>query len=267
MKKYDKLIEKHYNAVAKEYGDSSSSTMLDDKIRSIETESICSVINKLFLKKQQASRIADIGCGNGYTLSVLNDFFPENNFLGVEYNQALKNISSKRFKDHKNITITKGDIRLENYFNDFKPEIVVCQRVIINLLDESDQNRALDNLIQLVASGTILIFIEAFKEGLANLNEVRDELGLSSIKPSHHNLYLDEDFFDHIELEKLESKLNPIPQNFISSHYFISRAFYPGIIGKREFKRNSQIANFFAESLSPNVGNFSPLNFLCFRKK
>ena len=267
MKKYDKLIEEHYNSVAKEYGDSSSSTMLDDKIRSIETESICSVVNNLNAKKPKSYKIADIGCGNGYTLSVLNNFIPENNFLGVEYNQELKNISSMRFKEHKNISIVKGDIRLDNYFNDFQPEIVVCQRVLINLLDESDQNSALNNLIQIVDSGTILIFIEAFSKGLSNLNEVRQELSLDPIKPSHHNLYLNEDFFDHIELEELESKFNPVPKNFISSHYFISRAFYPGIIGKREFKRNSQIASFFAESLPPNVGNFSPLNFLCFRKK
>jgi len=267
MKKYDEVIERHYNSVAEEYGDSSTSTMLDDKIRSIETKSICSLIEKINNKHKSTINIADIGCGNGYTLSKLTSLFPKNNFFGVEYNQKLKDIASERFENQKNVKIAKGDIRLDNYFHDFLPDIVVCQRVLINLLDISDQESALKNLINIVNSGTVLIFIEAFSSGLNNLNMVRGEFGLDLIKPSHHNLYLSDSFFNDSNLKQVDDELNLIPYNFLSSHYFVSRAFYPGIIGNRKFKRNSEIAKYFSEALPPNIGDYSPLRFSCFEKK
>jgi len=266
MKDYDKIIESHYNDVAEKYGDSSSSTMLDDQIRLKETNSIKKIIKEILNKNSNKMHIADIGCGNGFMLDELVKLFSDNVFLGVEYNQKLMEIASNRFNNTDNVNIVKGDIRSENFLGEFSPDILICQRVLINLLSEDDQKKALNNIIKSVKSGTVLIFIEAFLKELNNLNIVRNEFALDPINMSHHNLYLKEDFFANEQISLINEFSDLVPINFLSTHYFISRAFYPGIIGNGNFKRNSEVAKFFSKSLESNIGNYSPLKFYCYNK-
>jgi len=266
MENYDDKIKSHYNDVAEKYGDSSSSTMLDDQIRSIETKSINIIISEILKNNNKPINIVDIGCGNGFTINELLKIYPNYNFLGVENNQKLMEISANRFNYSDNVKIIKGDIRLEGFLNGYSPDIVICQRVLINLLNKKDQEDALEIIISSLNNGAILIFIEAFRKGLTNLNIVRDEFSLDPIKMSHHNLYLEDDFFINKKINTINKFLDLVPINFLSTHYFISRAFYPGIIGNGNFKRNSEFAKFFSQSLKPNIGDYSPLRFNCFKK-
>ena len=68
---YDKIIKKHYDKVAILQKNLSTSTMQDKKIRKIETDFILEEISKC----KKKSRILDIGCGNGYTLSRISKKF------------------------------------------------------------------------------------------------------------------------------------------------------------------------------------------------
>jgi ubiquinone/menaquinone biosynthesis C-methylase UbiE len=264
MNNYDDIIKSHYNNVAEKYGDSSSSTMLDDEIRSIETKSIDIIISDIINNNKKPINIADVGCGNGFTISELFNLYPQNNFLGIENNQKLMEIASNRFNDFDNVKVTKGDIRTKGIFNNFNPDVLICQRVLINLLNKEDQKEALQNTINSLKKGATLIFIEAFTSGLENLNILREEFGLEPILMSHHNLYLDDEFFNVENLN--ENFSNLVPTNFLSSHYFISRGLYPGIIGNGNFKRNSEFAKFFSQAVKSNIGNYAPLRFSCFNK-
>src|SRR5262245_38781008 len=90
---YDDSIRKHYDRIADEHGLSPQSTMADDITRRIETNAILSFVSSSVSK----GPVADVGCGNGYTLSRLAESFPHLNLVGFEPNGALRNLAKSRF--------------------------------------------------------------------------------------------------------------------------------------------------------------------------
>ena len=65
---YDKVINLHYDSVAKKHNTSKLSTMSDMFVRNEETNFILERIKKIKSKL----KILDIGCGNGYTLDQIS---------------------------------------------------------------------------------------------------------------------------------------------------------------------------------------------------
>ena len=278
-KKYDLEIKKHYDKVAETDKDSPSSTMADLYIRENETKFIENQIEKFTSLQKSEYRfsgdcatgpgkndkftILDVGCGNGYTLEILLNTFPNLDFQGIEFNDSLRQIASNRFTNKK-IQISNGDIRNISTLPKEKVDILICQRVLINLLDENDQKSALNNLIELVNSGGLLIFIECFKSGLDNLNSARQEFELDDLPPAHHNLYLSDEFFQHISLKEFDNT----QRELFSTHYFISRVLHQTFLmaNKKTFFRNSHFVSFFSGAFPKNVGDYSPLKPLSFKK-
>jgi ubiquinone/menaquinone biosynthesis C-methylase UbiE len=278
-KYYDLEIKKHYDQVAEADKDSSSSTMADLYIRENETKFIEHQIEEFTSQQKcehQASggyatgpgnnnkfTILDVGCGNGSTLENLSNSFPNFDFQGIEFNDSLRQIASKRFTNKK-IQIANGDIRNIQTLPDEKVDILICQRVLINLLDENDQKFALNNLVNLVNLGGLLIFIECFKSGLNNLNSARKEFELEGLPPAHHNLYLSDEFFQHESLKEFDNTQSEL----FSTHYFISRVLHETFLkaNKKDFIRNSHFVSFFSKAFPKNVGNYSPLKPLSFTK-
>ena len=56
----------------------------------------------------------------------------------------------------------------------------------------------------------------------------------------------------------------PLPWNFLSSYYFVSRVLYPAMLNGSEVVRNSEIAKFF--SYLPPMGNYCPIQAFVLRK-
>ena len=87
------------------------------------------------------------------------------------------------------------------------------------------------------------------------------------IPPAHHNLYLEDNFFEQFEnIKKVETELG---ENVLSTHYFISRVLHDVALSgtKGKFVRNSLFTHIFDEALPLGVWNFSPLKCLVFQKK
>lgn len=267
---YDKNIQAHYNFVAQKDADSPNSTMADMFVRKSETSFIVNSIKKYCQEKQDFTnapskklKILDVGCGNGYTLETLIDYFPEHQFWGLEPNDELRGIANNRFNE-SNVSVTKGDIRLKDSMTYNDIDILICQRVIINLLDRQHQKEALNNIINQVKEGGLLIFIECFDSGLSVLNNARQEFDLPPLPPAHHNLYLNDSFFDNEDIAPFETESS----NFLSTHYYVSRVLDPYLlqIGQKEFIRNSHFVSFLSEALPHSIGHYSPLRFLSFIK-
>jgi len=262
MADYDKLIAEHYDGVADKTGLDSASTMADETIRGIETDCI-----RAFVRHSvgDAGRVADLGCGNGYTLSVLQEAFPSLDLFGLEYTTSLYNLARSRFEGTET-TLVQGDIREEISGGPF--DAAYCQRVLINLLDAKDQANGLRRVVDAVKPGGSVLFIEAFESTMAMLNEAREELSLDPIAPAHHNLYLKDDFFEE------DDRLEPTsPEDFgfgrhqLSTHYFVSRVFFPWATMGKPLKRNAHFMKFFTQALPAGVGTFAPLQFRCFRRR
>lgn len=262
---YDDTISQHYEKVAADAGLSSSSTMADRIIRAQETEAIESFVG--LTVGDGAARVADVGCGNGYTLGELNARYPGHHYVGIEYTEGLRKLAQERFNRADNVDVYEGDLRDPKFAAGATFDVLICQRVLINLLEPSDQRQALQNVIASVRPGGYLLFIEAFTTPLAELNEAREELELDPIEPAHHNLYLEDDFFEVDELEPFEHESWSFAPNHLSTHYFISRAFEPGLTRGRPFKRNSKVMTFFSSALPQAVGNFAPLQIHAFRRR
>lgn len=262
---YDDTIASHYRKIAEAAGDSASSTMLDEVIRARETDAIHRFVAWAADRLGREIELADVGCGNGYTLDTLSVGFPLHTYAGYELTDELRAIAEQRFRD-RDVTIAPGDIREANFSAGRRFDVLVSQRVLINLLDADDQKRALDHLIETVHVDGFLLFIEAFGTPLARLNVARDEVGLDAISPAHHNLYLEDGFFDVERLEPIEGDVWGVPTNDLSTHYFVSRVLAPYMFRERGFKRNSEIAAFFSAALPPAIGDYSPLHVRAFRR-
>ena len=266
IKDYDKIIKEHYDHVALKDKDKVSCTMDNDYVRDEETKFITKIIKNYLLKKNNSEikniNIMDVGCGNGYTIDVIINNFKDVNVSGLEYNDSLLNLAKKL--SNTSVMLNSGDIRDQNSFGKIKTDIIVCQRVLINLLNYEDQKIALKNIVNSVKKDGILIFIECLESGLNALNKARAEFKLDPMPPAHHNLYISDDFFNIPEIEKYDFS----EENQLSTHYYVSRVLHQSFIENtgQKFFRNSEFVSFFTNSLSKNVGNYSPIKFMSFKK-
>lgn len=269
MAPYDEEILQHYKEVADSEGDSLTSTMADERARALETGVIISAVD--YLCKQSAAipaalKVADIGCGNGYTLEILSQHYPKIQLFGFEYTPQLRAIAQKRFKGNDRVVISPVDIRRQETLGTQVFDLIICQRVLINLLDVNHQQQALKNMAGVLKEQGFLVSIEAYESGLANLNAARAEFDLPPIPPAYHNLNLRDDFFAHCtQLKRLN--IPEIPPNFMSTHHFAARVIHPILLGNKPFKRNSLLVQFLSQALKSNTGDFSAIRAAIFIKE
>jgi SAM-dependent methyltransferase len=264
-REYDQTIQQHYKKVAEECGLSPASTMADEITRESESKAILQFVSESLKIRPQPAVIMDVGCGNGYTLQRLSTTYSEQRFIGIEKSDELRSLAVSRFAEGNNVKILEGDIRRPDFAEKESVDVLICQRVLINLLNEDDQKSALRNIVNVVASGGTLLFIEAFSSALANLNAARGEFELTAIPPAHHNLYLADNFFELRQLKPWTSE-RLAPRNFLSTHYFVTRVLHPLHLGNKPLKRNSEFVRFFSQALKENVGDYSPLRLYMFEK-
>ena len=243
----------HYPKEATEKGCSSAYSMEDEIVRERETQAIISTIRAHYLRMNLPLKVFDFGCGNGHTIHTLLGCFPDFEYFAVDTCKEAMDLCKQRFIEHPQVKLEYPKERCD---------VVICQRVLINMLSLSAQHSIVSNLITnyvcqptVWTSGGIIIFLECFEGPLKNLNEARLELYLVPIEPAAHNLYLPNEFFDkHSELKPFLSESVP-PPNFLSSHYYISRVLHPGL---GHTGRNSHFVKFFSNAIN-NTGDYAPL--------
>ena len=270
---YDDDIRAHYDAVARTHKDSPASTMEDETVRAKETECIHRVVAAASRENPAAAgqrklSVIDVGCGNGYTLETLSRAIPGNSYSGVEFNDSQRAVAVNRLASI-GIAVTAGDLRRKETLPAGPFDVLICQRVLINLLDDGDQAAALENLVDLMAEGGVAVFIEAFQSSLENLNAARSEFELDPMPPAVHNLYLRDEFFSHPELEPWSSGSVAIDPDLLSTHYFVTRVFHEAILQatSTKFKRNSHFVRFWSRALPDGVGRYAPLRVIVVTKR
>jgi len=238
--------------------------MPDQVVRAVESDAILSAVSHWFQvanRRPEGVSIADFGCGNGTTLALLADSFPTSRVCGVEYNRELLSIAQAV----PNVEVVWGDLVDAASLPSDKFDVIILQRVLHVVMDRTAQVVALENVIDLLKPGGLLVTIEAFDSGLQLMNECRAEFNLPSVKMPHHNLFLSDDFFlDSGRLEKVDCGIS---EHFLSTHYYLSYVVYPALAAATggEFKRNSIFVAMMGQML-PNVGNIGSNRFLTMRK-
>jgi len=156
-------------------------------------------------------------------------------------------------------------------FADGAFDVAITERCIINVMDRGHQADSLREMARVLARGGHYLCIEAFTDGLAELNQARAELGLPPNDMPYHNLWFDKAWFldtiapdfEVVDLSTHRDPTLPTP-NFLSSHYFISRVLYPAIT-KAPIVYNTHLVKFF--SFLPPIGNYAAIQFYLLRRK
>ncbi|HUC62486.1 MAG TPA: class I SAM-dependent methyltransferase [Alphaproteobacteria bacterium] len=285
-RRYDSLICAHYDSVAAQFGASPQSTMADEIVRAKETNAILDFVGEVarawrsdfsenggYARRPNGDRdllVADVGCGNGYTLNCLAERAPLHRYVGVEQNDNLRAIAKKR-TENTSVRVMKGDIRdLGSIAIDIESvDILICQRVLINLLHIADQRLALKNLVELAKPGAALIFIESFRSGWNNLNAARAEFALEPIPPATHNLPLPDDIFDVSDLVRIDFANIGFSENILSTHFFVSRVLHEIALKSfgTGFTRNSHFVRFLSAALPDAIGDYAPLRITTLMKR
>ncbi len=255
-------IKEHYIKQAKEYGLSKKSTMKDVNTREKEVEVILKYL-KILAEQIENPKILELGCGNGYTAEQIIKRLDLKNYTGVDFCEDFVKLANQR--NLSNVKFQTGNVLSLN-FEDSSFDIVFTERCLINLDSWDKQKGSLDEIRRILKLGGYFIMIEAFTDGLENLNEARNTLGLESVPQPFHNIFFDkEKFLDFIKskFQLYEDDLSVI--NFLSSYYFGSRVMYPALIaGKKDLVYNNKFVEFFR--YIPSYGNYCSIQCYILKK-
>ncbi len=254
---YRAVVRKHYRKEAVDQGMSATSTMHDLTTREAEIRTLLSYL-------KNGDRCLEIGCGNGAASIRIGeakklsmtcvDFSPD--LIKLAKKQPIRNVKGS-------ISFREQDVLKLDEKNRF--DVVFTERCIINLLEWDHQKAALVQMSGALKKGGRLLLLEAYSDGLKELNRARKELGLPNIPPAYHNLHLDrEKVVEFLAKQKMNLV---VEDNFLSSYYFGSRVLYPALakFAGKEIEYNNAFGRFFASL--PSAGNFSHIKLLVFKKQ
>jgi len=232
---------------------------IDDVMRQKETEMINS-----FIRYKTDKKILEVGCGDGYMLSILSMNHDRNKYWGIDYTEKMIEQATNRMKmNETDCHLFCDDVRTVDFPACFF-DIIYSQRCLINLFNWEEQKKALDRIHTLLDFGGYYLLIEAFTDGLENNNKARTESGLPSLKPSIYNTYFDkEKFFKYIQDKFIVYEVPTIQHNFLSTHYFISRVLH-ALVTKGKQVTNTEFVKFY--STLPPTGNYSPVQVYLLKK-
>ena len=262
----DPYVIDYYRRQAQEHEASPQSTMPDAIVREREVEAFLRFLDQAAPRKGRP-RLLEIGCGNGFLLSAIAARFGRRFELhGIDATPELVELARRRGIPCR---IEAGDVR-KTAFPDAHFDVALSERVIINIRSEDEQLQAYRELARILKPGGLLAAVEGFKPGLDNLNRARAEFKMPPIpEPEVNNWYTEERWARFLsagfeELSERESR-GLAPQNFLSSHYFMTRFVHDFIKPEGAAVRNTEFARFFSQALPP-VGDYSPLRIKYLRR-
>ena len=230
--------DQFWNQRAVSEADPAKVNIADDVQRQLETAFI--------LKHLPAgARILEVGAGNGHLTNILRrhvDFVDAFDYAEnmVEQARQLHGERNNRFF-HDSVlapAATKGPY-----------DAVVCVRVLINLRNLEEQQRAFDNMAALVKPGGRLILVEGFLDGFNNINEVRQAAGIEPLKPAAINFY-----------SPLSAWRDRLAQYNVAAEFntgtfdFLTRVVYPALAGAQQASGPSD----FHQRINQLAATFDP---------
>lgn len=201
------------NNLAQEYWeDPKNVSIIDKNLHKIEI-----ALASQYLKPTDT--IVDIGCGDGE--ATIQYARKVKACIGIERSNFLRNLATKAASKAglNNITLKKGDILTLRVKEKF--DVVITQRLLINLLSWKEQQKSLVNIYNFLKPGGLYIMIENTSDSFCALNEMRADVGIPPIPQHWHNR-----FFDYPKLENfLEGKFQILKVWDLGLYYFLTRVY------------------------------------------
>lgn len=192
--------------------DPTTISLLDRNMRELEV----GFISK-YLEAHQ--RLADVGCGDGRATRRYARLVKW--AVGIERSEHLRSIAlaDQQNEPIPNLEFRPGDILDLSTHGQF--EIVVTERVLINLPSWEYQCQAIEQITRMLRPGGMYLMIENTEDGDAALNELRERAGLKPIPQHWHNLFLDWDEFAAF----VEPKFDVVERRGFSLFYLLTRVY------------------------------------------
>lgn len=168
--------------------------------------------------------ILDIGCGSGtsafYFASKNNIDITGLDFSSKMIEQAKIDLEKKKFDNAKMRFFVEDIKNISNSQNisGKQYDLVMTERVIINLASWDEQRKAITDIMKYVKPGGYYLMCENLQEGLDNLNNLRKKMNLGLIDKPWHNRYLSIDEMNNLDGIDIEDCID-----FSSTYYFFSR--------------------------------------------
>jgi len=239
-----KVVKDYWNEQGKKYGADPLATIKDHQFRLLEMDFIRDLL-------KHNDIVLDIGCANGYQTL----YYAEkvNKIIGIDYSDKLIEAANKekeksQFKNKVEFKV--GDVlNLDHLEN--SADVVICERLLINLPTYEDQEKAIINMHKCLKHKGKLILSEVTQKGHDKLNELRKQFGLDKIKIHWHNLYINEDKF----IPFLSNYFNILSIERFGMYNFISKVIHPLLVHPEEPKFDARL-NEIARLIGSKITNF-----------
>src|SRR5579859_4162215 len=168
----------HWNERASSVASDVEVNIMDVFQREFEYDYVCR-----YLKPHM--RVLEVGCGNGFSTRRFRPLvehvdafdFAENM---IERARSQVGETNNRFF-HDNV-LAPQQVRGPY-------DAVICVRVLINLANLEQQKQAVMNMKRWLKPAGILVLVEGFQEGFAELTRMRQKVGLPPVTPASINYY------------------------------------------------------------------------------
>lgn len=202
---------------ANQFGESVNAVNFDTLSEELELQTIRSLLNS-------NDAVCDLGCGNGRLLSFLRDNGMAGKLVGSDFTEGMitaANTLKKRDPKYQDISFYHLDATQPNLNKTLGEnfDAVITKRLLINLEADSEREKVLKNIYDLLNSNGIYLMTECFEEPLNRINGIRQKLDLDAIKVHEFNRYLTNDFMEIVTRYFDVIKM----VDFQSTYYFVSR--------------------------------------------
>jgi len=189
--------KQHWQNWAKEYGTSIRATTMTETAKILEIDAFYRRIRDICLQDLNIETVLEAGCGNGYNCIELAQRFPDLRFYGFDYTQEMIEMAQIRANAHgvqdrcrfvvADLLDLHSVIKIDQQY-----DIVITDRLLINLDTLEKQKKSLEILAMKVRPGGYLLMIENTLQAREQQNHLRGLFNLTERKQPPFNLFLDE---------------------------------------------------------------------------
>lgn len=165
--------------------------------------------------------IIEAGCGNGISAIQFARSF-EVKIVGTDFAESMVEQANElaRGQDLRgSVSFDVMDILNIGAISHFF-DMAYTERVIINLMEWDIQKRAIENIVSLLKPGGIFVMCENSQDGLDEINNLRQSIGLDPYQAPWHNRYLRDE--EIMQLSIPGASLETVDY-YSSTYYLLSR--------------------------------------------
>jgi ubiquinone/menaquinone biosynthesis C-methylase UbiE len=195
--------------------DPATVSIIDKNLHELEIRTVCQHLLPTDL-------LADIGCGNGE--ATIRYARKVRACVAVERSDHLRQQAAKAFADAgvTNVSLQPGDI-VEMTKLSGEYDVIVTQRLLINLASWEEQQHALRNLHRMLKPGGRYLMVENTNDAFHALNDMRARMELDPIPQHWHNR-----FFDYQELMAfMRPMFQLVRHDDFGLYYLFTRVYVP----------------------------------------